>query len=55
MAETRKDKREHVALKVRFKSATVDEFIEHYSQDISRGGVFIKSGTPMAVGTLLKF
>lgn len=55
MAETRKDKRAPVALKVRFKSATVDEFIEQYAGDISRGGIFIKTKTPMAVGTLLKF
>lgn len=55
MADTRKDKRAPVSLKVRFKSATVDEFIEQYSRDISRGGIFIKSKTPMSVGTLLKF
>src|SRR4051794_22713624 len=55
MSDTRKDKRAPVSLKVRFKSATVDEFIEHYSKDVSRGGIFIKSSQPMAVGTLLKF
>ena len=55
MADTRKDKRAPVSLKVRFKSATVDEFIEHYSKDVSRGGLYIKSSQPMAVGTLLKF
>jgi uncharacterized protein (TIGR02266 family) len=55
MADTRKDKRAPVSLKVRFKSATVDEFIEHYSKDVSRGGIFIKSSQPMVVGTLLKF
>jgi uncharacterized protein (TIGR02266 family) len=55
MADTRKDKRAPVSLKVRFKSATVDEFIEHYSKDVSRGGIYIKSSQPMAVGTLLKF
>ena len=55
MADTRKDKRAPISLKVRFKSATLDEFIEQYSQDISRGGIFIKSKTPMSVGTLLKF
>ncbi len=55
MSETRRDKRAPVALKVRFKSATVDEFIEQYANDISRGGIFIKSKTPMAIGTLLKF
>src|SRR5512139_1831145 len=55
MADTRKDKRAPVSLKVRFKSATLDEFVEHYSIDISRGGLFIKSKSPMAIGTLLKF
>ncbi len=53
--ETRKDKRAPVSLRVRFKSATIDEFIEQYSIDISKGGIFIKSRQPMAVGTLLKF
>ena len=37
MADTRKDKRAPISLKVRFKSATLDEFIEQYSGDISRG------------------
>ncbi|AKF02871.1 TIGR02266 family protein [Sandaracinus amylolyticus] len=55
MADTRKDKRADVSLKVRYKSATIDEFIEQYAKDISRGGVFIKSKSPMPVGTLLKF
>ncbi|MFW6023446.1 MAG: TIGR02266 family protein, partial [Myxococcota bacterium] len=55
MSDTRRDKRAPVALKVRYKSATVDEFIEQYSEDISRGGTFIKSKKPMSVGTLLKF
>ena len=55
MADTRKDKRAPVSLKVRFKSATVDEFIEQYARDISRGGLFIKSKEPMPIGMLLKF
>lgn len=55
MSDTRKDERTDLSLKVRFKSANLDEFVEHYSTDISRGGLFIKSKKPMAVGTLLKF
>ena len=43
MTDTRKDKRAPLSLKVRFKSATVDEFIEQYATDISRGGIYIKS------------
>jgi uncharacterized protein (TIGR02266 family) len=55
MDDTRRDKRAPLSLKVRFKSANLDEFREQYSIDLSRGGLFIKSKSPMAVGTLLKF
>jgi uncharacterized protein (TIGR02266 family) len=54
--ETRKDPRgKDVNLVVRYKSATVDEFIEQHAVDVSRGGVFVKSDTPSGPGTLLKF
>src|SRR4029077_15367813 len=54
--ETRKDKRAKiVSLNVRYKSATVDEFIENHSHDVSKGGLFIKTPTPFPPGTLLKF
>ncbi len=55
MADARKDKRTLLSLKIRYKSATLEDFIERYSCDISRGGVFIKAKKPLAVGTLLKF
>ena len=55
MADARKDKRTLLSLKIRYKSATLEDFIERYSSDISRGGVFIKAKKPLAVGTLLKF
>src|SRR5580693_1511563 len=54
--DTRKDKRAKiVSLNVKYKSATVDEFIENHSHDVSKGGVFIKTATPFPPGTLLKF
>ncbi len=54
--DTRKEKRAKVvSLNVRYKSATIDEFIEHHSHDVSRGGLFVKTPTPFAPGTLLKF
>src|SRR5512141_1979507 len=54
--DTRKDKRAKVvSLNVRYKSATVDEFIENHSHDVSKGGIFVKTPTPFAPGTLLKF
>jgi uncharacterized protein (TIGR02266 family) len=54
--QTRKDPRARVlSMTVRYKSATLDEFIEHHSHDVSRGGMFIKTPQPFPPGTLLKF
>ncbi len=54
--DTRKDMRvKAVNLVVRYKSATVDEFMEEHSRDISRGGIFIETAQPFEPGTLLKF
>jgi uncharacterized protein (TIGR02266 family) len=54
--DTRKDPRAKVlTMTVRYKSATVDEFIEHHSHDVSRGGIYIKTPSPFLPGTLLKF
>jgi uncharacterized protein (TIGR02266 family) len=55
MGDARKDRRTLLSLKIRYKSATLEDFIERYSNDISRGGIFIKAKKPLAVGTLLKF
>jgi uncharacterized protein (TIGR02266 family) len=53
---TRKDPRAKVlTMTVRYRSATIDEFIEHHSYDVSRGGMFIKTPSPFPAGTLLKF
>ena len=54
--DTRKDPRAKVlSMTVRYKSATVDEFIEHHATDVGRGGIFIKTPSPFPPGTLLKF
>ncbi|HEX3771101.1 MAG TPA: TIGR02266 family protein [Polyangiaceae bacterium] len=54
--DTRKDRRvKIVSLNVRYKSATVDEFIENHAHDVSRGGIYIKTPSPFPAGTLLKF
>lgn len=44
-----------VTLKIKFKSETLDQFIERYSVDISSGGIFIRTKEPLAVGTTLHF
>ncbi|MCA9665622.1 MAG: TIGR02266 family protein [Myxococcales bacterium] len=44
-----------VTVKIKFKSATVDQFIERYSVDVSKGGIFVRTPKPLSVGTSLKF
>src|SRR5581483_5895431 len=44
-----------ITLKIKFKSANLDQFIERYSVDVSRGGIFIRTKEPLPVGTQLKF
>src|SRR5947209_6151409 len=52
---TRRDMRTPITLKIKFKSSNLDQFIERYSVDVSRGGIFIRTKEPLAVGTQLKF
>ena len=52
---TRQANRSPVTLKIKFKSATLDQFIERYSVDISHGGIFIRTKEPLPVGTTLRF
>src|SRR5262245_51447349 len=42
-------------LKIKFKSVSIEDFIERYSVDVSRGGIFIRTKKPLDVGTPLKF
>src|SRR5438046_10388877 len=44
-----------ITLKIKFKSSNLDQFIERYSVDVSRGGIFIRTKEPLAVGTTLRF
>jgi len=52
---TRQTNRTPVTLKIKFKSSTLDEFIERYAVDISHGGIFIRTKDPLSAGTTLKF
>src|SRR3954454_11769466 len=52
---TRRDMRTPITLKIKFKSSNLDQFIERYSVDVSRGGIFIRTKEPLPVGTQLKF
>jgi uncharacterized protein (TIGR02266 family) len=54
-SNTRQAKRTPVTLKVKFKSETLDQFIERYAVDVSQGGIFIRTKSPQPVGTQMKF
>ncbi len=53
--QSKKEVRSPVTLKIKFKSESLDQFIERYAVDVSRGGIFIRTKEPLAVGTQLKF
>ena len=55
MADNRQSKRTPVTLKIKFKSATLEQFIERYAVDVSHGGIFIRTKDPLPVGTTMRF
>ena len=44
-----------ITLRIKFKSASLDEFIGRYGVDVSPGGIFIRTKQPIEVGTSLQF
>ena len=44
-----------ITLRIKFKSASLDEFINRYGVDVSPGGIFIRTKQPVDVGTTLQF
>lgn len=44
-----------ITLRIRFKSASLDQFIGRYGADVSPGGIFIRTKQPVDVGTSLQF
>jgi uncharacterized protein (TIGR02266 family) len=55
MAEpTQKEPRGPTNLRIKFRSASLDQFIERYAVDVSRGGIFIRTREPLPVGTRLR-
>lgn len=49
-----RDPRPAVNLRIKFRSQSLDQFIERYAIDVSRGGIFIRTRDPLAVGTQLR-
>ena len=55
MSETiPKEQRGATNLRIKFRSASLEQFIERYAADVSRGGIFIRTREPLAVGTQLR-
>jgi len=44
-----------LTLRIKFKSASLEEFIGRYGVDVSPGGIFIRTKQPVDVGTTLQF
>jgi uncharacterized protein (TIGR02266 family) len=53
--DNRKSQRSPVTLRIKFKSATLEQFIERYAVDVSQGGIFIRTKEPLPVGTTMRF
>jgi molecular chaperone DnaK len=53
--DKRSGDRTPVGLLVRLSYGSVDEFVERFATNISRGGVFIRTRSPKAPGTLVAF
>jgi len=53
--DKRSVQRTPVGLLLKLSYRTVDEFVEKFASNISRGGVFIRSRDPKRVGTILAF
>ena len=51
---TPKNTRGPINLRIKFRSASLEQFIERYAVDVSRGGIFIRTREPLAVGTQLR-
>jgi uncharacterized protein (TIGR02266 family) len=51
---TPKDPRGPTNLRIKFRSASLDQFIERYAVDVSRGGIFIRTREPLPVDTRLR-
>ncbi|MES1205807.1 MAG: TIGR02266 family protein [Pseudomonadota bacterium] len=49
-----RESRPPINLRIKFRSESLDQFIERYAVDVSRGGIFIRTREPLAVGTQLK-
>ena len=54
MQENRVHRRAPLRLEMNYRDATGGNFLFEYSQNISKGGIFIETDTPLHMGTRLK-
>src|SRR5947208_9341379 len=55
MSETTpKEQRGPTNLRIKCRSASLEQFIERYAADVSVGGIFIRTREPLAIGTQLR-
>ena len=55
MSDKRLQPRKAVGLLVKLRYGNVDEFAQNYATNLSDGGMFIRTRSPQAVGTLVRF
>ena len=53
--DNRKETRVPLAAKVQIKTEGLEKFIDKFSGNISRGGIFIKTPTPLPLGKEIHF
>ena len=53
--DKRRGQRTPVGLLIRLSYGTLDQFVERFASNISRGGMFIRTREPRPIGTVLDF
>lgn len=53
--DANRDDRKQVSLLVRLRHPNLNSFAEHYALNVSAGGMFVRSATPLAEGTRAQF
>lgn len=55
MAQSSNEAGSRLNLRIKFRSENLESFVERYGSDVSPGGIFIRSKTPLEIGTKVSF
>lgn len=44
-----------ITLRIKFKSESLDKFIDRYGADVTAGGIFVRTKEPLSIGAVLNF